>query len=752
MSVKSKSSVRSSTSHKSNSSKNLKSVSPTPNVVTIKTPEGVGEEGNETTERAPSAASAKSGKSNVSSALSHKSNHNGTADIAVTETADADKKVMEDKSSEHSYGQTLSPRRTRSPRTHSPKAPAASSSSPRPPVQQLLPGPGVEETRGSSALSVHSTTSAKSGRSKCRCGAASALEKVKKENEEEDKEDNEELKGEEASERAASILSSSTKRLRRESGGTEQPLSRNSSGSVSLGLPEDQETADSDSGKSSVSFHINAERRGRVKTATPDVPKSTEQSPVKEDVERKGSTMSLRSNNNGSKSTSSHNPPAVDIPTIETTGGSEDKGEEGGEQKTERAASKSSAKSNRSHKSSCNCSVKAAAQTLDSKPKEQRTSASPTKAANDPETGSVKSASTTKASNVDAPDNRISSAMSSASTKVRSKSPASASAKNANGAKTTAGDSADNDAENQAVSRPASKAKGKEDNKAASVRSKSPCCLRPESAASAHSGSKMKASKSSKGEDPLKSNSLNPVKGHKANSDAGSDSGSVKMSNYEKKETSSKSSIPCPLHSSRPCSKVDICSQSTLSHSLSAADLLKETMAAARPHSQQSKASKTSDKLRSEKSGRGQRSRNQMDQEEELDLRPGCLPNASPNEVVSDWLRSIPANSSMLALGDELNEEEEEHVKVVEEKPEEEEAKEEESPEDEKVDEEEKVGAEEEEEKEEKGDAVGASSRPNALLLSDESLPRNWHSSAAVMKVLLSPSLGRCRSMPAVSQ
>ncbi|XP_045910927.1 retinitis pigmentosa 1-like 1 protein [Micropterus dolomieu] len=650
--------------------------SPSPNAITIKTSEGVDEEENETTVRAPSAASAKSGKSKVSSASS---NHNKTADIAVIETVDADEKVEEDnaprsKSSEQSCGQMLARKSTRSPRTHSPKAPAVSPSG---------------------ALSVHSTTPAKSGRLKCCCGAASALERAKKEKEGEDKEvekkeDNDELKSEEASERPASILSSSTKRHRRESGGTEQPLSRNSSGSVSLGLPDDQETPDSDSGKSGVSFHINTDRRSRVNVANLDVPKNIEQSAMDEDEEGTGS------NCNGSKSTLSQNPPAIDIPTIETTAGSEDKSEEGGELKTERTASTFSAKSSRSHKSSCNCSVKAAAQLLDNKSKEQHTSAS-----------------STKASNLDAPVNRTSSA----------------------------------------ARRPASKAKGKDDiadNKVDSVLSKSPCCLKPESAASAHSGSK-------------------ESKGGKAKS-----SGSLKTSNSQKKETPIKSPSPCSLHSSRPGSKVETDSQSTLFHSLSAADLLKETMAAARPPSQHTTASKTSDKPRSEKSGRHQRrNRNQADLEEVLDLTPAFLPNASPNEVVSDWLRSIPTDSSMLALGDELNDEEEGQEKVGEERHVDEgneEGVEQEGVVEDKLGEElneEEVEQEGEEEKEEQAEcdaaeeekssdpalvkAVGASSRTSALLLSGESLPRNWQSSAAVMKVLLSSSLGRCQSMPEVS-
>ncbi|AWO95606.1 putative retinitis pigmentosa 1-like 1 protein [Scophthalmus maximus] len=632
MPVKSKSSVRS-------SSKNLKSVSPSPNAVIINTPEGVDEEGNETTERAPSTASAKSGKTKSTS------NHNGTANIDVIEATDTDEKEV--KSPEHSLGQKLSTQRTRSSRIHSP--------------------------RGPSALSVHSATSAKSGRSKCHSGAASAIENVKKEKEGEDKdlekeEDSEELKGEEASEKAASILSSSSKRQRRESGGTEQPLSRCSSGSVSLGLPEDQETADSDSGKSSFSFHTNNER----------------------------------ANYNGNKSRMSHGVPAVDIPTIETPGGGGGGDEEGEEQETERAASALTAKSGRSRKSSCNCSVKAAANRPDRKSKEQQhANASP--AGNDLQSESVMSDSTTKASNPDAP------------------------------------------------SRPASEVNGKEDiadDRTTSVHSKSPCCLRPESAVSAQSGSKTKASKQSKGADSVVSDSLNPVKAHKAESKAGSERGNV-----EKKETLLKPSSPGPLQSSRPCSRVETCSESILSQSLSAADLLKEVMTTC----PQSKASRASNKTGSEKSARCQRVRNPKDPKEKRELTPAFLPNASPIEVVNDWLRSIPANSSLLALGDEL--EEVELEKEVEEKAGEEAATET-SAADDKVDEEQKPEAEEGEaqcditEGERSsdpapGDAMGISC-PDTVLR-DESLPRNWQSSTAVMKVLLSSSLGRCRSMPEVS-
>ncbi len=190
-------------------------------------------------------------------------------------------------------------------------------------------------------------------------------------------------------------------------------------------------------------------------------------------------------------------------------------------------------------------------------------------------------------------------------------------------------------------------------------------------------------------------------------------------------------------------------------------DLLKETIAAARPHSRQSKASRTSDKPRSEKSGKCPGRKNRTDQEE-LELTPSLLPNASPSEVVSDWLRSIPADSSMLALGDELHEEVSAQQRVVEEKPEEEAAKEEEErPDDEKVNEEEKVedeGGEEKqdeeecraaEEEESSDPAHGQTAETSAC---PDTLTRNLNSSASVMKVLLSSSLGRCQSMPEVSQ
>lgn len=615
MSAKSKSSVRSNISHKSNSSAN---------VVTIKTPT-VDDEENVTNERAPSAAS---GRSNVSSTVSQKSNCNGKTDISIIETADGDKKVTNESAPKiKSNVQTLSPKRTRSPRMRSPDASAASTKSCKSPVQQLLNGSDAGDTRGPSVLSVHSAGSAKSGKSRCCCGATSEFDEAKTE-----------------------------------------------------------------------------------KTSTPSLPKSPEVSTMKEDVEITGSTVSQKSNSTGRRRGS-----AVDIPTIETPSG-----EENGLQKTEKAASTISVRSSRSNKSSCNC-----------KSKEKHANASSTKLGNGSETENVKSAPVTNGSN-----SRNSSAMSLAGAKVQIKSSANTTAK------TVPGNSENNGMENQRNPRAASEAKQEEDTAYSKViSSQSPCCLRAESADLASDQSKEK--------DQVEC---------KSRFSTGSDCGSVKMASSLKKGTPIKSSSPCPLHS-----KVETCSESTLSQSLSAADLLKETMAAARPCSRQSKASKSSDKSKSKKSGMCQRRSNQMDKREEL--TPACLPNTSPSEVVSDWLRSIPANSSMLALGNEFNEEEL-TPKEMEEMPGGELAQE--SPEGEKLELEEKGDPEEDEEKEDEakceiaqeekgsdptsGDAEGTSGCPSALLLQSEALPRSWQSSAAVMKVLLSSSLGRCRSMPEVSQ
>uniref|UniRef100_A0A3B5MGG7 Doublecortin domain-containing protein n=1 Tax=Xiphophorus couchianus TaxID=32473 RepID=A0A3B5MGG7_9TELE len=615
MSVKSKSSVKSDVSSKNPSATNA---------VTIKTPEGADE--------------AKEGEPD--------------SDVACIETSQAGHKE-DDLAIKGIYtidpdGQTLSPKRKPSSRSHSPSSRGSQS-----PVQKLSLNSGAGEQRGPSSLSVHSKTSSKVSRSRCCCETASP---VKKENKEEDR-------------NSEGAQYCSSKRQRKESGCTDRPLSRNSSGSISLGLPEDQETAESDCGKSSVSF-CNGER----------------------------------------KSPSLHNPPVVDIPIIETPRECEKGDEEGGEQWNERQASATTVQSSRSHKSCCNCSVKSAAQS-----KGKSSSPNPTSI---DKAESVKSAATTNAHKMDTPKSRSSSVMS--GTQVCGKSPS----------ERTSNVPISTDAENQNTSRPGSKTKGEEDK--TSVHSQSPCGPRPESTASVQSETKRTSEE--------RNMALGSVKSGDHKSHKESECGSTKVSSCRQKETPTS---PCSLHSPRPSSKVEPGSGSTLSHSLSAADLLKETLAAARQQDCQSKASKTSDKAHSEKSGRSQRSRSRKDV---VEVTPECLPNASPNEVVSNWLRSIPANTSMLTLDNELNDEEtEEGAKEMEQTPTEEVGTGEMSPEDEKVELEEKIEPQEEEKKNEaEGDGVGPTLGDTAEI---SSRSRNWHSSAAVMKVLLSSSLGRCRNM-----
>ncbi|KAK5874904.1 hypothetical protein CesoFtcFv8_027449 [Champsocephalus esox] len=544
--------------NKSSKSQKSSAVSPNPSEADIPPIETTGaEEQLEDQERVASAFSVKS-KSSAKSRTSHKA-CNSLKPVVSRPLVDGEgKETTERALSAASAKSRVSTSSRKSNRNKLPEADAA-------------------ETRGSSALSVRSTRSAKSGRRSC--GKASALDKERKEEDEEEEEKDE--ASEEASERAASVLS--TKSQRKDSGDTERPLSRNSS--VSLGLAEDPETADSDSGKSSVCSHVNTEKRGRAKTATPQ--------------ETRPTAVSQNSRK------SPHNCP--EIPTINTPGGSQVKQEGGEEETTERRARAMSAKSSRSHKSSSR--VKAAA-------KEQ----------NDLDV-----------------DNRTSSAMSSASVRGRSRSSASARAKKAN----------DNGAEKET------------DSREESVDSKSGRCLKPKSAVSAHSGSRTKASKQSAGEGSVKSSTAKS---------------SVKSSAPQKKGTSSHS------HSS------------TLSQSLSAADLLKDTTA--RPQSQSSVRS----------------------QRREEAMTPACLPNASPNEVVSDWLRSIP--NSMMGAKEEEEEEEE--------KPAEEE------------------GVHEEEEEKEKEEEVEVLAQGKEADVSPQGA-KSWKSSAAVMKVLLSCSMGRCRSMPEVS-
>ncbi|XP_077368584.1 uncharacterized protein rp1l1a [Festucalex cinctus] len=588
------SSFGTSASQKSVSTKNKKSASQSPNVVTIKTPDGV-DEISEATE---------------------------TAKKSV-EGEEVEERNTLSKTSDHSYGQMLSPKKIRSSRSRLHKVRAASPSS-------------SNDVRGQSVHSVQSVISSKSGSFKCQCVVASAFEEGKKKDLGEENEANKEGENMELNEVE-------------DSRGTEQ-LSQMSSRSVSLGLPDDQELCDTETGKSSISFQTDNHNKEGDRTATPNV-------------------HSILSHN----SKVNESPRELNIPTIDGPGSDGD---------------------------------------VDTHPKE--------------DTG-VSSASSSNIKRIN--DNRTSSSLSSVSATV----------KNSKLTHQLDGDVTAIDLDNSGSKKTESRADEKENsliNKAPSAHSSRLCSLTSDLAADA----KVDGLKQRKGQGTVKACDSSSVQ-------------SVKTSSSANKEMSVRSS----RHgNSGPCSK-----ETGGESAMSAADFLKDTKATHQHCHQSSKASKASSKQHLEKNTRYQVKRSQKDQCEGTEVTPACLPNASPNEVVSDWLRRIPSNSNIITLDEpvEKGEGNEEMVKSEAEATE----STKEQLEDEKLDREEKVGDDQKEEEcatvdegknmdPASGDgAVVASPQPNSLWISGKALPKDWRSSAAVMKVLLSSSLGRCRSLPEVS-
>ncbi|XP_077406909.1 uncharacterized protein rp1l1a [Vanacampus margaritifer] len=588
--VSMKSSFGSSASQKSVSTKNKRSASQRPNIVTIKTPEGV-DEINEATETAQK----------------------------TVEGEEVEERNTQSKACDHSYGQMLSPKKIRSSRSRLHKVRAASPSN-------------LIEVRGQSVLSIHSVTSSKSGSFKCHCVVASAFEEGNKKDVGEENEAKKEGENMELNEVE-------------ESRGTEQ-LSQNSSRSVSLGLPDDQELCDTESSKSCISFH-NHNKDG-VRTATPNV-------------------QSILSHN--SKVNDSNK--AVNIPTIDGPGSDGD---------------------------------------VDNHPKEY-ICVSPV------------SSSNIKRIN----DNRTSSSLSSISANV----------KNSKLAHQPDEDVTAIDPDNSVSKKSANTVDEKENsliNKVSSAHSSGLCSLTSDLAADA----KVKGLKQRKGEGTVKAPDSGSVQ-------------SIKTLSSANKEMSVRSS---KHGNSGPCSK-----ETGGESAMSAADLLKDTKDTHQQCQQSSKASKASSKQHLEKNIRYQVKKSQKDQCERTEVTPACLPNASPNEVVRDWLHSIPSNSNMIAL-DELIEKGVGNEEMIEAEATE---SKKEHLEDDKLDMEEKVGGDQKEEECATVDegkhidlatdvgAIEASPLHDSLWISGKALPKDWRSSAAVMKVLLSSSLGRCRSLPEVS-
>ncbi|XP_055721706.1 uncharacterized protein LOC129813387 [Salvelinus fontinalis] len=412
-----------------------------------------------------------------------------------------------------------------------------------------------------------------------------------------------------------------------------------------------------------------------------DVIETTGRDEKGEGTERPASAMSTKSNASA-KSSRSHTstciastrvpspaPKTADVPAIETTG-TDSVGE-----KTEETSANAmyiSAKSSTSHKS--NGINRSTFLHLIKERGERGVRPVPSTTGNDLETDSVKSAMSTKPKRkADSSTTRALSRASQASAKSTNQTP-------------PATTETKEESQSQATSRPASKAAHRDDDvrdhvtekTTPSVHSKSPAEAErdPRAASSARSTrSKVKVQKASEAQDnerPETRASFLQVKGHrvKAQSDTGSVR-SVKTSKTDKiaikgnsKPKSAQAGNPTsqsfnPSEGSRPAIQLGTASvsNSLLSQSLSAADLLRGTMAASRLSSPAGSKVSIPDSGKSGKSGSSQRRRKLKQEEAKLEeLGPLCLPKTSPNDVVSDWLRGIPADSGMDNPEDEMNE------------------------------------------------------------------------------------------------
>uniref|UniRef100_A0A8C1M023 Rp1 like 1a n=1 Tax=Cyprinus carpio TaxID=7962 RepID=A0A8C1M023_CYPCA len=209
-------------------------------------------------------------------------------------------------------------------------------------------------------------------------------------------------------------------------------------------------------------------------------------------------------------------------------------------------------------------------------------------------------------------------------------------------------------------------------------------------------------------------------------------------------------------------------SDSVLSRALSAADLLKEIVVNARPISRGSKSvasSKNINKVenKSQKSSRSKHSKVNISSEcNNKELMPSCLPNASPTEVVKDWLRNIPIDGHVYEMDIELTEDMtltqggedtsqrdkiESPESIIEvEKPHDDQAGE--NP----IQQETNDICVETELCDKRAQLEVSTIDPNPkALMKQDSLQKQHHSSVQVMKVLLGPKLDRSSSLPEVS-
>ncbi|XP_056624810.1 retinitis pigmentosa 1-like 1 protein [Triplophysa dalaica] len=231
--------------------------------------------------------------------------------------------------------------------------------------------------------------------------------------------------------------------------------------------------------------------------------------------------------------------------------------------------------------------------------------------------------------------------------------------------------------------------------------------------------------------------------------DDASEPNSVVMSDISQKCTSHK---PQEKHNKYKASIINPDSSSAVfSRALSAADLLREITANAKPVSRESKSIVSIknidkvEKIKDSKSEKRSRSKHRKvsnasehNNEEPDSIMPSCLPNASPTEVVNDWLMNNPIDGPAYELDVQFTENtdiqgEEEGLKDKSEAP----------------------GYITEVEEPHEGEiqienniTQTCDERPQVESIE---LDKHCPSSVQVMKVLLGPKLDRCRSLPEVS-
>ncbi|KAL7888185.1 hypothetical protein AOLI_G00031590 [Acnodon oligacanthus] len=168
---------------------------------------------------------------------------------------------------------------------------------------------------------------------------------------------------------------------------------------------------------------------------------------------------------------------------------------------------------------------------------------------------------------------------------------------------------------------------------------------------------------------------------------------------------------------------------------------------------------KTSEKSSKCRIRKGSSSSQQKADDENSELAPSNLPNTSPTEVVNEWLNKIPLDSALYEVGDEFHEncEELDTINRLGEPTQNEKENESEGDVDvavSQIEKEAQMATEEmdnNDKEEEVKNMMDKDLKKNQSCPEKDEVPKSFHSSVQVMRILLSPKLDRCNSLPEVS-